>query len=204
LLLSVPFLRRLRQSQVPAAFRLVVVLMIALGGVGFVVLQYAQEALTLLGRDETFSGRTDIWEAAIRIGMQQPILGTGYRTFYTSGLTNRVLIGNGHNSFLDLWLELGTVGFGLFIATMFVAIRRALHRLVTSKDRRGMWFIMYIIFMILFGMAAQVFPDHGTIPWVLYILTYLYLTPMVPEQRLGSLEQLHVAPPPRGAPAAAE
>jgi len=205
LVLSVPFLRQLRRSRVPVALRFVVVLLIGLGGIGFFVLEYAQEGLSLLGRDDTFSGRTGIWESAIKVGSEQPLLGSGYRTFYTRGVTNRILIGNGHNSFLDLWLELGFIGFGLFVTTLVIVTRRALQRLVDSEDRRGLWYVLFIIFMILFGLAAQVFPDHGTIPWVLYVTTFLYLTPMVPEAQPGRIGLMRTTPAlPRGAPAPAE
>jgi O-antigen ligase len=178
LLLSLPFLRYLRGARVVMTMRLVVVAIVGLGGVGYLVLQFADDGLALLGRDATFSGRTDIWNAAINVGLENPWLGSGYRTFYTSGLTNRLQIGNGHNSFLDLWLELGTVGLVLFIASLVVAISRTLNRLTQSDDRRGLWYVMFMIFMMVFGMAAQVFPDHGTIPWVMYVTIILYLTPM--------------------------
>ena len=207
LVLAVPFLRHLRRSRVPIALRVVIVMLIGLGGIGFLVLEYAPEGLSLLGRDETFSGRTQIWAAAIKIGEQHPMLGSGYRTFFTRGLTtNTVMIGNGHNSFIDLWLELGFVGLGMFFASLVIVTRRALQRLVDSDDRRGFWYIMFIIFMILFGLAAQVFPDHGTIPWVLYVTTSLYLSPMVTVPLLGRIGGMRpsMVPPTRGAPAAAE
>jgi exopolysaccharide production protein ExoQ len=176
--------------------RLVVVAIVGLGGLGYLVLQFADDGLALLGRDATFSGRTDIWMSAINVGLKSPMLGSGYRTFYTSGLTNRIQIGNGHNSFLDIWLELGTVGLVLFFASLVVAISRALNRLSNSDDRRGLWYVMFMIFMLMFGMAAQVFPDHGTIPWVIYVTIILYLTPMAAEKQLSRAVRRHEVPAP--------
>lgn len=196
LLLSLPFLRYLRGARVVMTMRLVVVAIVGLGGVGYLVLQFADDGLALLGRDATFSGRTDIWTAAINVGLRSPMLGSGYRTFYTSGLTNRVQIGNGHNSFLDIWLELGTVGLVLFIASLVVAVSRVLNRLTQSDDRRGLWYVMFMIFMMVFGMAAQVFPDHGTIPWVMYVTIILYLTPMVPVTQSDRAVERHEVPAP--------
>jgi O-antigen ligase len=196
LMLSLPFLRYLRGARVPMTMRLVVVAIIGLGGVGYLVLQFADDGLALLGRDATFSGRTDIWASAINVGLKSPILGSGYRTFYTSGLTNQVQIGNGHNSFLDIWLELGSVGLVLFFASLVVAVSRALNRLTNSDDRRGLFFVMYMIFMMVFGMAAQVFPDHGTIPWVVYVTVILYLTPMAPVTQPGRAIVRHEVPVP--------
>jgi len=183
LILAIPFLRYMRRSHIPMIARVLLVATVGLGGIGFLVLQYEDVGLQLLGRDATFTGRTDIWAASIAIGMDKPLLGSGYRTFYTSGLTNSLRIGNGHNSFLDIWLELGTIGFGAFTATFLVAGRRALRRLASSTDRTGFFYVLFLAFMVLFGMAAQVFPDHGTIAWVIYIVTILYLTPFSIETR---------------------
>lgn len=183
LLLAVPFLRYLRRSKTPVALRIALVFVVGLGSVVFLVLQYADVGLSALGRDATFSGRTDIWASAASVGLERPILGAGYRTFWTRGLTNRLLVGNGHNSFLDIWLELGFVGLGIFMASMVVITRRTLRRLVTSADRIGLFYVLFLIFMVLFGMAAQVFPDHGTIAWVLYVAIALYLTPVAQRSR---------------------
>lgn len=183
LIIAMPFVRYMRRSQIPIVVRFFLVSVVSLGVIVFVVLQYADVGLELIGRDATFTGRTDIWGAAIEVGMNKPMLGSGYRTFYTFGLTNRIRIGNGHNSFLDLWLELGFVGFGIFIATLLVVGRRAMRRLTSSEDRFGIWYPMFLIFMVLYSMAAQVFPDHGTIVWVLYIVITLYLTPLSRETR---------------------
>lgn len=179
LLLAVPFLRYLRRSQAFVVLRIAVVFIVGFGSVVFLVLQYGDTGLQAVGRDATFSGRTDIWASAASIGWEQPILGRGYRTFWTRGLTSRLLVGNGHNSFLDIWLELGFVGLGLFLTSMVVTARRILRRLANSTDRTGLFYALYLIFMVLFGMPATVFPEHATIAWVLYIAIALYLTPVV-------------------------
>ncbi|MCI0492465.1 MAG: hypothetical protein L0Z07_05980, partial [Planctomycetes bacterium] len=61
---------------------------------------------------------------------------------------------------------------------------------------RGLWYVMFMIFMMVFGMAAQVFPDHGTIPWVMYVTIILYLTPMVPMTQPYRAVERHEVPAP--------
>jgi O-antigen ligase len=177
LVLAIPFLKYLQRSQIPLMARILLVAIAGLGGLGVLIFEFADVGLQAVGRDATFTGRTDIWLAAIEAGSDKPILGHGYRTFWTLGLTNSLLIGNGHNSFIDLWAELGMAGVGLFFATFIVTGRRALQRLAKSNDRRAQWYVIYLLFMLVFGMAAQVFPDHGSIAWVLYIVIAMYLTP---------------------------
>ena len=185
LMLAVPFVYYFQRSQIPLMIRILIVAFAALGALGVVVIEYADVGLQAVGRDDTFSGRTDIWAAAIEVGIDKPLLGHGYRTFWTRGLTNRLLTGNGHNSFLDIWLELGFVGLGLFMTSFIITGRRALQRLAHSNDRRGQWYLLFLLFMLVFGMAAQVFPDHGTIPWVLFIAITMYLTPLGVAQTVG-------------------
>jgi len=203
LLLAVPFLFYMQRSQIPLMIRILLVALAGLGTLGFVVLEYADVGLQAVGRDDTFSGRTDIWAAAIEVGSDKPLLGHGYRTFWTRGLTNRLLTGNGHNSFLDIWLELGTIGLGLFLTAFIVTGRRALKRLAQSNDRRGQWYVMFLLFMLVFGMAAQVFPDHGTIPWVFYIAITMHLTPYAMAQEQVGQRRRHPDTPLRQ-PAPAE
>ncbi|MHA1600104.1 MAG: O-antigen ligase family protein [Alphaproteobacteria bacterium] len=204
LILTVPFLYYFQRSQIPVMVRVLLVTCAGLGVLGFIVIEYADIGLQAVGRDDTFSGRTDIWAAAIDVGSDKPLLGHGYRTFWTLGLTNRLLIGNGHNSFLDLWLELGLVGLGLFIASLVITGRRALQRLAHTNDRRGQLYIMFLLFLIVFGMAAQVFPDHGTIPWVLYIVISMYLTPFTAAQTIDQMGHRRQLTTPQHQPAPAE
>ena len=87
----------------------------------------ARGRLEAVGRDLTFTGRTTIWTHAIDAGMQHSMLGAGYRAFWTPEGASYVyariwaVIGNGHNGYLDVWLELGFIGLGLFLLMFFTA-----------------------------------------------------------------------------------
>jgi hypothetical protein len=71
--------------------------------------------------------------------MNHPMLGAGYRSFWTPEGASYVyariwaVIGNGHNGYLDVWLELGFIGLGLFLVMFFTAVRRAYSRLVFGQ-----------------------------------------------------------------------
>lgn len=90
----------------------------------------------LLGRDPTFTSRTDIWALVQTAIADRPVLGWGYGAFWridpSPGDILREELGfkvmNAHNSWLDLWLESGLVGLGLAIlavVVLFVAVLRA-------------------------------------------------------------------------------
>ena len=59
-----------------------------------------------------------------KVGDQQAVL---YRPKSTSRL-GWAVIGNGHNGYLDVWLELGFIGLGLFLLMFFTALKRAYSR----------------------------------------------------------------------------
>ena len=137
---------------------------------------YADEILLLIGRDATLSGRTGIWERAIEIGFDRPWFGHGYRSFWIWSVSYSG-VGHGHNSFLDMWLELGFVGAGIFLIVLSIYIRRTLWDLKNSTDRQGLWSTIFLLYFCIFSLTSKVFPDHGTITWVLFITTLLHLTP---------------------------
>ncbi|HEX8340327.1 MAG TPA: O-antigen ligase family protein [Tepidisphaeraceae bacterium] len=96
-------------------------------------------ALTL-GREDLkdadvrkLTGRTDIWKFALMQAAKNPnraLIGYGYETFWTPenvrGVSEFVKfkIPEGHNLYLDWYLELGAVGVGLFALMMLVALWR--------------------------------------------------------------------------------
>ncbi|TDU28700.1 O-antigen ligase [Panacagrimonas perspica] len=75
------------------------------------------------GKDGTFSGRKEIWDALILEIEHRPILGTGLNSFWGGADAGearvRAAVGwavrNGHNGYLDVANELGLVGLALLI-----------------------------------------------------------------------------------------
>src|SRR5207237_978175 len=71
-----------------------------------------------LGRDATLTGRTDIWAGLLPDLMRQPIFGYGFSGFWTVTRISEHEIGQAHNGYLEVCLQLGFVGFlltGMFL-----------------------------------------------------------------------------------------
>jgi O-antigen ligase len=74
--------------------------------------------LSLIGRDPTFTGRTDIWDALLQAISHKPLLGYGYLAFWGLDSEPRYWLAqavdwdapSGHNGWLDLAISLGIVG----------------------------------------------------------------------------------------------
>ena len=76
-------------------------------------------AATVMGRDETLTGRVDIWNEVFKIAPRWSVLGTGFGGFWGLPYTS-IPIGqnSGHNGYLDVYVELGFVG--IFLLSLFL------------------------------------------------------------------------------------
>jgi len=91
----------------------------------------------ILKRDETLTGRTEIWSALIDFAASNPILGAGYGGFWAPGnmkledlFSPRFILAQAHNGYLAVYVELGVVGIVLlavFLKSYCDKVRRELN-----------------------------------------------------------------------------
>ncbi len=77
-----------------------------------------------LGRDETLTGRTEIWAELVPVVKQQPVLGSGYASYWTTARRDLHLTTHGHNGYLDTLLDLGAVGLAVYTMWLLSCVRR--------------------------------------------------------------------------------
>jgi len=83
-----------------------------------------------MGRDTTFSGRTEIWNILPRF-VQNPWLGAGYESFLSGPrlVQLKAIIDKtfqeAHNGYLEVWLNLGWIGVSLFALVLIAGYRNA-------------------------------------------------------------------------------
>lgn len=134
---------------------------LVIGGLIFAVLDLPA-ATSLLGKNATFTGRTKIWAAVIsaiphRLWSGYAFAGVWYNT---TGETARLwnAIGfqayEGHDSYLDLLLQVGVIGFVLLMASVVLYGRR-LFGLVTSRDSTAVWFPLVLLAMLIEGLVES-------------------------------------------------
>lgn len=80
------------------------------------------------GKDTTLTGRTDLWRDLIPLGMNKPLLGSGYSDFWSPPMMSSLKKihtwgpGQAHNGYIDLFLNLGIVGLILFCCVFISAV----------------------------------------------------------------------------------
>jgi O-antigen ligase len=201
----------LRNKRLSSGIKLTIVITLGLSVLAAVVLLF-NFILTELGRDDTFSGRTTLWTGAIAVAKaSHPILGAGYRAFWTDAGAGGVreyvldwarLPAHGHNGYLDVWLDLGVPGVLLFAVFVFVTITRLASRVLREPGEPA-WaaFSIFFFVFLLNNFSVTVAFKHTDIAWIFAVLACLYTHGCV-SARLPIATRLRI-PQPRIEPALA-
>lgn len=106
------------------------------------------------GKDETLTGRTDLWNVLIPLGMRHPILGVGFGDFWTpatSAYLKEIFSwgpGQAHNGYIEIFLSLGMVGLVSFAVVVFSAFRGALKQSLIDFEYGKIRLILLIVTLI--------------------------------------------------------
>lgn len=114
--------------------------------------------------DTTFTGRTEIWAFMSSHIEKAPLLGNGFRGFWSLGAASPKhgseiefirTIGSGHNGYLDMTLDLGLVGLGLLVLSLIAALSAAV-KFQLRPISRSLLFLSVIIFALGRNMMESV------------------------------------------------
>jgi exopolysaccharide production protein ExoQ len=130
----------------------------------------------IVGRDMTFTGRTDLWADLLKEPVN-PILGTGYQNFWLGpGVANLWLKytfrpNQAHNGFLEIYLNGGLIG--LFLITgMIVATGAKLKKELLLGSDYGILRFSFFILVLFSNWTEATFNRLGLV-WILMILASL-------------------------------
>jgi exopolysaccharide production protein ExoQ len=96
-----------------------------------------------LGRDQTLTGRTEIWARLVPVVYRDPLLGHGFGSFWTASRRRAEDFSDGHNGYLDTLLDFGAIGLVLYAAFFLFCIRKLHGALATNYC----WASLAIAFM---------------------------------------------------------
>jgi len=123
----------------------------------YFLLSNMQQIFLILGRDATFTGRTQLWGLVTSAIKKQPIVGYGYGAFWSGmhGEAMEVYIASkwlptaAHNGYLELGLSFGIIGLPLLLWLMIHSLRLAITYLREHKGALAFWPISYLTLLFL-------------------------------------------------------
>jgi exopolysaccharide production protein ExoQ len=148
----------------------------------FAVFVILEPVLTLLGRDLTLTGRTDIWQMAWGAILESPLLGYGYSGFWTA-TTGPVLdiwfiagwqVPNAHQGFLDLMLAFGVVGLLLYVLLFLRTMIRTLRMVRRGDPWTALWSVCVLTLFLIYGFVESNIMEQNKISWVLFVALAAY------------------------------
>jgi exopolysaccharide production protein ExoQ len=180
----VPALKVLRSSH-PIVFPLVLCTGLITIMVSLVAITHYEAILLALGRDPTLSGRTDLWEIMIDKILQRPWIGYGYAGFWEGKAGESIDVWyrardmppHGHNGFLDLSLDIGLVGLGLFLSSYLQGVVRSFRWLKRMPIVEGVFPLLFLIALFIYNITEDslIAESSYNLSW----LFYCYITSAV-------------------------
>ncbi len=141
----------------------------------------------LLDRDFTFSGRDKIWTYALMLVEGINYFGSGYKAFWIEALTwdffyynpywgPGKVTGNGHNGYLDIYLELGILGLLMFVIIIFLHIKQIIIGLLSEKVNVILFVSApFLIFNMLYNVVETNFLSNRLdLLWFVFLICFLH------------------------------
>jgi len=150
------WLRRRNRYLSPAITATVIIVVITVGTLTPFFQGSTLSSLTsIMGRNETFTGRTDIWEVLVPAAMKYPIWGYGVGGFWTTqAVAEAFKINEAHNGYLDVILHYGFVGL-LLTSMLMLSICRKAHRDLTFDYDWGALSICFLLMLVLSNITES-------------------------------------------------
>lgn len=150
--------------------------LLVLGGLGVLGLVFREEAFELVGRSADATGRFEIWSAVWTLVVEKPIEGWGWIGYWRPGVEpweGLAVIGGvpmyqAHNASLDVLVQLGLLGLGVFLWLMVATFVRLWH--IAVRHTSPLYLYPLFIFLVL---AAQSLAESRLLiegGWILLVL----------------------------------
>ena len=136
-----------------------------------------------LGRDETLTGRTEIWADLLPIAMQRPVGGRGFGGIWTPSFREIHKVGEAHSGYLAILLDTGFIGLLLFSIFILSCFQKAQKVLSYDYDWGSLW-ICFLLMALIFNITESTFDSltaHFTAVLVLLRISSIRASPDVPE-----------------------
>ncbi len=134
--------------------------------------------LSLLSRDSTLTGRTEVWHLMLLAIGHHPLLGYGFDAFWQGlkGASLEVVAGSGwlvptaHNGYLDLLAGVGVMGAILFLPPFFQAVKRSLAYLTLERSSAKYLPVTFIVIWLTYNLEESSLITRDALPYLLFVV----------------------------------
>lgn len=139
--------------------------------------------LDLLGREGTFTGRTQLWQFGLELAQEQWLLGYGLASVWgefgmLSYTTQMREVGwipqHAHNGYIDLWLQFGIMGVLLFAVSLLQVLPSCL-RILQRGPSDSLFLPLMLVFIVVFNLVESALMTHFEVLWIIYVAIYTQL-----------------------------
>jgi len=165
--------------------RPVIATMLVWGMIGFcyciLFLGVGGDWLSVLGRNSTLTGRTDIWATVLPL-VTNPVLGAGYENFwmgdrFAAFARNLVIANQAHNGYLEVYLNLGWCGLILLSVIVLTGYRNIM-RSLRSEPEKGRLKLAFFAVCMVYNFTEANFKMMSPV-WIVF----LWATMVIPKPR---------------------
>lgn len=157
---------------------LVYTIVLSVGGLFTFVAVAPDLAFGLIGKDATFTGRTDIWQWLSMSIKQKWALGYGYGAYWNDPLGPSYWVRSAlqwgvpsaHNGWIDLWLGGGLVAVALFGIYTLVILCFMVDRIFRGGTETY-WVVLSTLMFIAFSLSESTILQQNDISWVIFVAT---------------------------------
>lgn len=142
----------------------------------YALIHFRDSVTELMGRNASLTGRVKIWGLSVASIALKPILGYGYSAFWpASAEAMRIdvainwTVPHAHDAYIELALELGLVGLGLYVGAYLLAMKRAAWYMRMERDNSAKWPLVYLCFVMLYSFTENYVLAPNTIFWMLFV-----------------------------------
>jgi exopolysaccharide production protein ExoQ len=134
--------------------------------------------LSGVGKDQTLTGRTVLWNFGIEAFLTRPWLGHGFKGYWESTQTTahylRHVIGHDlwffHNNFLEVAVAFGVAGPVLLVAGLCTALSRTLRAFLADRQFTTLWSLQFVLYMAIFSLVeSPLFENHSLYQFLLIV-----------------------------------
>jgi exopolysaccharide production protein ExoQ len=143
----------------------------------FYVAAHIQVVTSLLGRSATLTGRVPLWILSCAMALRRPWLGYGFNAFWLPDdlYVQRIwqmlhwTPPHAHNGLIELWLEVGLIGVGLFVLVFANYLLKALRVMRHDSSPASPWPLLFLLFMFFANLTEPFFLSRNSIYLILYV-----------------------------------